>query len=156
MFKYLLSLSPSRAKSTIIFTDYKDLIISAISNVNNGLAFRRDCKKIEIHESDILDKKITLTLYSKDYLSNPGRCLRGITKYLMSNYSDTFSQFIFSKSLFCITLIEQSSSVGTSNDEITNEELFKAIFDLLYSKILTSDQKEEVINQLKDIIKPYM
>lgn len=157
MFYYTLSLTPSRNKSDIIFTDYTDLILAAISNVNNGLAFKRDCKKIEIDRSDILEKNITLKLSSKEYLINPGRSLCGITRYLTSNYIDVFKPYIYNKTLFSISLVEQNSSAGTSNDEITNEELFKAIFDFLYSdKYITNKKREDVINQLKDVIKPYM
>ncbi len=157
MFNYTLSLTPSRGKSDINFTDYKDLILAAIANVNNGLAFRRDCKKIEINECDILEKSITLTLFSRDHLTNPGRCLSGITRYLTANYGDIFSPFIYNKTIFCITLTERKSSLATRNDEITNEELFKAIFDFLYSdKFIENKKREEVINQLKDVIKPYM
>lgn len=157
MYKYKFNLTPARTKSDISFTNYANLIIAAVNNVNSGITFKRDCKQIELNPADITDKNITLNLYSKEYLVNPARSLSGITRFLTTTYPESFSPYIYNKTLFNMSLLSQSSSQAQTNDELSNEDLFKAIFDLLYSsKHINNKQKNIAINQLKDIVKPFM
>ena len=44
MYSYTFLLTPSRNKSDIIFTEYKEIFLEAIDNINGGLAFKRDNK----------------------------------------------------------------------------------------------------------------
>lgn len=157
MYNYTFLLTPARNKSDIAFTSYKPLILEAINNINNGLAFKRDCKKIFLDVDNIYDKEITLILSSKNMLTNPSRSLSALTRYLTTYYSETFHPYVYNKTLFNINLLSQETSSGLTPEEFSNEELLKAIIDLLYSAdAVTNKSKKDAILQIKKLIIPFI
>lgn len=157
MYNYTFLLTPSRNKSDITFTSYKPLILEAINNINNGLAFKRDCKKLFLDANNICDKEITLTLSSKNMLINPSRSISALTRYLTTYYPETFEPYIYNKTLFNINLLTQETSTGLTPEEFSNEELLKAIIDLLYSTdAITNKSKKETILEIKKLILPFI
>lgn len=155
MYYYTFTLTPSRNKSDIVFSDYKKLFLEAVENINNGLAFKRDGKSLDIDTSTISDKSLVVILKSVSQLTNPARSLSSLTRYLTTYYPDVFKPYIYNKTLFNINLNSQSCSTSLKNDEMTNEELLKAIIDLLYTQ-KNSKEKMKAINELKNIVKPFM
>lgn len=157
MYNYTFLLTPARNKSDITFTKYKQLVLEAVNNINNGLAFKRDCKKLSIDVNNIRDKEITLILSSKNMLTNPSRSLSALTRYLTTYYPETFHPYIYNKTLFNINLLSQATSSGLTTEEISNEELLKAIIDLLYSTdVITNKSKKDTILQIKELITPFI
>lgn len=157
MYNYTFLLTPARNKSDITFTSYKPLILEAINNINNGLAFKRDCKKIFLDANNVRDKEITLTLSSKNMLTNPSRSLSALTRYLTTYYPEIFHPYVYNKTLFNINLLSQETSCGRNTEEISNEDLLKAIIDLLYSPdVITNKSKKDTILQIKKLMLPFI
>lgn len=155
MYCYHFTLTPSRNKSTINFSEYTALFVEAVENVNNGIAFKRDGKTLSIDCDQILPKTLSVTLSSVNQLKNPARSLSSLTRYLTKSYPDTFEPFIYNKTIFNIKLESQSCSTSLNKEEMTNEELLKAIIDLLYTE-KPSNKKDTAINQIKDIVKEFI
>ena len=159
MYYYRFQLTPSHPNSDIDYTKYQQVIISAINSVNNGIAFKRDGKNIEITNSDISSQKIHLTLKCKTPLSHAARSLSALTRYLTGNYPDIFAKYIFNKTLFHMEMISQYSSFDDMN-ELSDTDLLKGIIDLLFTHTTTtkteSDLREKTISNIKELIKPYI
>lgn len=155
MYYYSFSLTPSRNKSDIVFCKYITLFKEAIDNINNGLAFKRDGKTLILDENLIFEKSLSVSLSSISQLSNPARSLSSLTRYLTTNYSDIFKPYLYNKTLFNIRLESQSCSISLNNNEMTNEELLKAIIDLLYTE-KPSTKKTTAIDNIKNIVKDFM
>lgn len=155
MYYYSFSLTPSRNKSDIVFCKYITLFKEAIDNINNGLAFKRDGKTLILDENLIFEKSLSVSLSSISQLSNPARSLSSLTRYLTTNYSDIFKPYLYNKTLFNIRLESQSCSTSLNNNEMTNEELLKAIIDLLYTE-KPSNKKATAIDNIKNIVKDFM
>ncbi len=154
MFCYTFILTPSRNKSDIIFTNFKDQFTEAADHINNGLAFRRDGKSIRIDTEKIKEKTMVVVLESKRQLENPARSLSSLTRYLTTNYEKMFRPYVFNKTLFNIKQDPQSSSTDLSDNRMTNEELVKAIIDLLYTQ-KESKEKEQSVSELKSIVRRF-
>lgn len=155
MYIYTFLLTPSRNKSDIIFTEYKDVFFEAIDNINGGLAFKRDNKKLSISDEEINEKEFKIVLFSKLPLENPSRSLSSFTRYLTTYYPDTFKKYLYNKTLFSINLVGQESSDCYIDDfGLSNEEILKCMIDLLYSH---TETKEVQIARAKiiDILKPF-
>ena len=155
MYHYTFTLTPSRNKSDIIFSEHKELFKEAVENINNGLAFKRDGKSLNIDTSTISSKSLVVTLASTSQLTNPARSLSSLTRYLTTYYADVFKPYIYNKTLFNINLNSQTYSTSLKNDEMTNEELLKAIIDLLYTQ-KNSKERKKAINELKNIVKSFI
>ena len=157
MFYYTFLLTPTRNKSTINFSEYRDILVEAANKINNGLAFRRDAKSLNILPKDIADKEIILTLASQMPLTNPARSLSALTRYLTTYYPDQFHPYVYNKTLFNIKLLNKESSMEGNIDNINNEDLLKGMIDLLYGHIEPNPKmQEQVTNQIKEILKPYL
>ena len=97
MYYYRFQLTPSQPNSDINYTNYQYEILSAVNSVNNGIAFKRDGKFIEMSNNDINSKEINLVLKCKTPLVHAARSLSALTRYLTTNYSNIFSKYIFNK-----------------------------------------------------------
>ena len=159
MYQYTFELIFKKKSSTLNFPDCLDKIEEAISNINNGLAFRRDRKTMEIL-NPISDNKLTIRLNSKESLQNPSRSLSSITRYLTSYHTDYFKDSIYNRTLFDIILISTNSSFPTIDYDISNEEMLKGIIDLLYSFTATTNteakERNQVIKEIKKLVVPYI
>lgn len=158
MYYYKFKLTPSQPNSEIDYTMYQQEILAAIDSVNNGIAFKRDGKTIDINKEDINEKEITLTLNCKTPLDHAARSLSALTRNLTGNYSDIFSKYIFNKTLFHMDLISQDSSYDNLN--ISDTDLMKGVIDLLFTHTTSTkaeaDLREQTISQMKELIKPYI
>lgn len=157
MYTYLFELTPARRGNRFVPSDYIEELKAAEENINNGLAFRRDGKKIKIESVD--DEKIMLTLTCKTALVHASRSLSALTRYLTTYYRDTFEEYVYNKTLFAITLISQKSSFESSKEVLSNEEILKGVIDLLYSYTTTTlteaNERKKVIETISDLVKPY-
>lgn len=155
MYIYTFLLTPSRNKSDIIFTEHKNTFLEAIDNINGGLAFKRDNKKLSISIEDIFEKEFKIVLFSKLPLKNPARSLSSFTRYLTTYYPETFKKYLYNKTLFSINLISQKSSDSFIDDlGPSNEEILKSMIDLLYSHT-ESKEVQLARAQIVDILKPF-
>ena len=158
MYYYRFQLTPSQPNSDIDYTNYQYEILSAVNSVNNGIAFKRDGKFIEMSNNDINSKEIKLVLKCKTPLVHAARSLSALTRYLTTNYSDIFSKYVFNKTLFHMNLISQDSSYDDL--VISDTDLIKGIVDLLFTYTTTTkieaDMREQTISSIKELIKPYI
>ena len=158
MYYYRFQLTPSQPNSEIDYTNYQSEILSAVNSVNNGIAFKRDGKFIEMSNNDINSKELKLVLKCKTPLVHAARSLSALTRYLTTNYSDIFSKYVFNKTLFHMSLISQDSSYDDL--VITDTDLIKGIVDLLFTYTTTTkteaDMREQTISSIKELIKPYI
>ena len=100
MYYYNFKLTPSQPNSNIDYTKHQQEILSSINSVNNGIAFKRDGKTIELTTTDIESQEIRLTLKCKTPLSHAARSLSALTRNLTGNYPNIFAQYVFNKTLF--------------------------------------------------------
>ena len=158
MYYYRFQLTPSQPNSEIDYTNYQSEILSAVNSVNNGIAFKRDGKFIEMSNNDINSKELKLVLKCKTPLVDAARSLSALTRYLTTNYSDIFSKYVFNKTLFHMSLISQDSSYDDL--VISDTDLIKGIVDLLFTYTTTTkteaDMREQTISSIKELIKPYI
>lgn len=158
MYLYKFELSFAKKRTTLNFENTYQTIVEAIGNINSGIAFRRDRKKFDIisHSDDTL----SLTLTSKNSLTNPARSISAITRYLTTYHSDVFKNSIYNKTLFNIILVSQDNLSPSTVAEISNEELLKGLIDLLYGYTNTSNaetiSRNKTIEQMKSLIAPYI
>ncbi|MCR4697565.1 MAG: hypothetical protein K5654_09670 [Lachnospiraceae bacterium] len=155
MYTYSFTLTPSRVKSDIIFTDYKDILAEAVENINSGIAFGRDGKSISIDDSKIKEKSFEVVLESVSPLENPARSLSSLTRYLTTKYPEKFKDYLYNKKLFNFKLVSKSEINRTKNERITNEELLKGIIDLFYAQKRTKE-RQKAIDEIKKIVVPFM
>lgn len=159
MYYYCFQLTPSHPNSNIDYQKYRNEIILAINSVNNGIAFKRDGKTIEITNNDINTQEINLTLKCKTPLIHAARSLSALTRNLTGNYPNIFSQYVFNKTLFHMELISQGSSFDDM-EEISDTDLLKGVIDLLYTHTTTTKAeavlREKTISNMKELIKPYI
>lgn len=158
MYYYNFKLTPSQPNSNVDFTKYKKEILTAVNSVNNGIAFSRDGKNIQLDKDNITEKEILLTLTCKTPLEHAARSLSALTRNLTGNYPDIFSQFVFNKTLFRMDLISQDSSFGDM--ELSDTDLLKGIIDLLFTHTTTTkaeaDLRMKTIHEIKNLVKPYV
>lgn len=158
MYYYRFQLTPSQPNSNIDYTNYQYEILSAVNSVNNGIAFKRDGKFIEMSNNDINSKELKLVLKCKTPLVHAARSLSALTRYLTTNYSDIFSKYVFNKTLFHMNLISQDSSYDDL--VISDTDLIKGIVDLLFTYTTTTkteaDMRKQTISSIKELIKPYI
>ena len=103
MFIYNLELVPSKKYVSLDYTKYKDIFSESCTYINRGLAFTRDQKALKI--LSIEKEKITVQLESANPLQNPTRSLSALTRFLTSNYSGIFEEYVYNKTLFNMSLI---------------------------------------------------
>ena len=158
MYYYRFQLTPSQPNSEIDYTNYQSEILSAVNSVNNGIAFKRDGKFIEMSNNDINSKELKLVLKCKTPLVHAARSLSALTRYLTTNYSVILSKYVFNKTLYHMSLISQDSSYDDL--VISDTDLIKGIVDLLFTYTTTTkteaDMREQTISSIKELIKPYI
>lgn len=158
MYVYTIELTPSKKNISINYNDYQTILEEARDNINSGLTFIRDGKKIEFEE--ILSEKLIINLKSTGSLKNPTRSLSALTRYLTSNYSNIFSMYVQNQTLFTMNLINTQINSPANSEDISNEEMLKALIDLLYAftakSVPETQNRIKTIKQIKELIRPYM
>ena len=158
MYVYTIELTPSKKNISINYNDYQTILEEARDNINSGLTFIRDGKKIEFKE--ILSEKLIITLKSTGSLKNPTRSLSALTRYLTSNYSNIFSMYVQNQTLFTMNLINTQIDSPSNSEDISDEEMLKALIDLLYSftakSVPETQNRVKTIKQIKELIRPYI
>lgn len=157
MYVYTFELTPSKKYATIDYTSFVELFNEACRYINRGLSYTRDGK--ELHVKEIKTDSLIVILNSKDPLQNPARSLSALTRFLTTNYSNIFKEYIYNKTLFSMRLIE-SNCISSQSTYISDEEMLKAIIDLLYAftakSVSDTQNRKKTIDQIKELIKPYM
>jgi hypothetical protein len=140
------------------YTNYKSIFDDACQNINSGLTFIRDGKNIEI--SEILKDKIIVKLQSTDSLQNPTRSLSALTRYLTSNHSDIFREYVYNQTLFTMNLVNTKNISPNNSEDISDTEMLKTLIDLLYAftakSVPETQNRKKTINQIKELLRPYM
>ena len=158
MYVYTIELTPSKKNISINYNDYQTILEEARDNINSGLTFIRDGKKIEFKE--ILSEKLIITLKSTGSLKNPTRSLSALTRYLTSNYSNVFSMYVQNQTLFTMSLINTQIDSPSNSEDISDEEMLKALIDLLYAftakSVPETQNRIKTIKQIKELIRPYI
>ena len=148
MFIYNLELVPSKKYVSLDYTKYKDIFSESCTYINRGLAFTRDQKALKI--LSIEKEKITVQLESANPLQNPTRSLSALTRFLTSNYSGIFEDYVYNKTLFNMSLIST----------ISDAEMLKIIVDLTVGFTSKSEsetsKRKKTLDQIKELIKPYI
>ena len=158
MHSYIFRLKLAKKRTTLTLSDCKNIIYDAVTDINNGITFKRDGKKFEIVE--FRDNEFILKLSSANALVNPSRSLSALTRYLTTYHWDVFSQAIYNKTLFSIELLSQENIPSSNPEEMSNEDLLKGMIDLLYGYTSTSNSdtlsRNKTIQQIKQLVAPYM
>lgn len=157
MYIYTLELTPSKKFDNIDYAQYKDIFLEACLYINKGLSFTRGKKELCVLE--LKSESLIVKLSSKNSLPNPARSLSALTRFLTTNYPDKFKEFIYNKTLFSMQLISSDISLDDTC-EISDEELLKALIDLLYAytakSVSDTQNRKKTIDQIKELIKPYL
>lgn len=157
---YTFELRFSKRGSSLNFKEIYDLLEEACENINNGLAYRRDGKSLEL--LNCKEKILTLNLTSKRSLPNPARSLSALTRYLTTFYRETFEEEIYNKTLFAMKLTSITEEVPDKGavSALSHEELLKGMIDLLYSYTALSNadalKRKNDIEAIKQIVVPYI
>ena len=158
MYVYTLELKPTKKYKTIDYTSFIEIFNEACRYINNGLSYTRDGKEITI--KDINTDSFIVVLKSTNALQNPARSLSALTRFLTTYYPDIFKEYIYNKTLFSMNLIESSCIYSDDASHISDEEMLKAIIDLLYAftakSVSDTQKRKKTINQIKNLIKPYI
>jgi hypothetical protein len=157
MYEYTLELTPAKKYKDMNYENYANIFYESCKYINKGLSFTRDGKELSITE--VSTDKLVVLLKSKNSLQNPARSISALTRFLTSNYSDIFKNYIYNKTLFSMKLIDSKTANATSAKEMTNEEMLKTIIDLLYAHtaISVSDTQNRIktIERIKELVEPY-
>lgn len=158
MFIYNLELVPSKKYVSLDYTKHKDIFSESCTYINRGLAFTRDQKTLKI--LSIEREKITVQLESANPLQNPTRSLSALTRFLTSNYSGIFEEYVYNKTLFKMSLINTISDDSDADVTISDAEMLKIIVDLTVGFTSKSEsessKRKKILDQIKDLIKPYI
>lgn len=158
MYIYTLELTPAKKYGTMDYTAFKELFDEACFYINKGVCFTRDGK--ELHIKEINKEKIVVTLNSKNSLQNPARSLSALTRFLTTNYTDIFREYIYNKTLFSMRLIESNTINSYNAIDISDEEMLKTLIDLLYAftakSVPDTQNRKKTIDQIKELIRPYV
>ena len=150
MFIYNLELVPSKKYVSLDYTKHKDIFSESCTYINRGLAFTRDQKAL----------KITVQLESANPLQNPTRSLSALTRFLTSNYSGIFEEYVYNKTLFNMSLINTISDDSDADITISDAEMLKIIIDLTVCFTSKSEsetsKRKKTLDQIKELIKPYI
>ena len=157
MYIYTFKLSFAKKRTTLKFNEYKDIILNAIKDINEGIAFKRDGKNFQTEQFG--DNEFILKLTSKNSLTNPSRSISALTRYLTTYHFDIFGNSIYNKTLFSLELLSQENLVSSMPQEMSNEDLIKGMIDLLYGYTSTSNSetlsRNKTIQEIKQLMAPY-
>lgn len=158
MYIYTFKLSFAKKRTTLKFNEYKDIILNAIKDINEGIAFKRDGKNFQTEQFG--DNEFILKLTSKNSLTNPSRSISALTRYLTTYHFDIFGNSIYNKTLFSLELLSQENLVSSMPQEMSNEDLIKGMIDLLYGYTSTSNSetlsRNKTIQEIKQLMAPYI
>lgn len=158
MYVYTLELTPAKKYETMDYTSFTEIFNEACLYINKGLSFTRDGK--ELHVKEINTNNLIVILKSTNFLQNPARSLSALTRYLTTNYSNIFKEYVYNKTLFSMKLLESNCIYSNDSSYISDEEMLKAIIDLLYAftakSVSDTQNRKKTIDQMKELIKPYM
>ena len=155
MYSYNFLLKPANKHSNINYLEISDLITSSSISCNQGVTYTRDSKEMEL--IDIKPNQIQLKLHCKTPLVNASRSLSALSRELLKNNSDVFTDSIYNKTLFSIQLLDEQHSF--SDESLSDPDLIKAIVDLLYTYTATTpadaEKRNSTISQIKTLVAPY-
>lgn len=101
-----------------------------------------------------------LELTSKTSLTNPSRSISALTRYLTTYHKDVFESSIFNKTLFSIELLSCEIASSSIFEEMSDEDLLKAMIDLLYGYTATNNAdtlaRKKTISEIKKLMLPYI
>lgn len=158
MYVYTLELTPAKKYGAIDYTSFTEIFNEACRYINKGLSYTRDGK--ELHMREINTDNLIVILKSTNSLQNPTRSLSALTRFLTTNYSNIFKEYVYNKTLFSMKLIDTSCIYSNESSHISDEEMLKAIIDLLYAftakSVSDTQNRKKTIDQIKKLIKPYL
>lgn len=158
MYIYTFKLKFAKRHATLTFNKYNHIFVSAVTDINDGLTFKRDGKTFQIEK--IEETFLILQLKSRNSLKNPSRSIAALTRYLTKYHFDIFGDSIYNKTLFSIKLLSQGSYVSSVNPQtISNEDLLKGMIDLLYGSSMSNSDiasRNKTIQEIKRLAAPYI
>ena len=158
MYVYTLELTPAKKYETMDYTSFTEIFNEARHYINKGLSYTRDGK--ELHVKEINTDNLIVILKSTNSLQNPTRSLSALTRFLTTNYSNIFKEYVYNKTLFSMKLLESNCIYSNDSSYISDEEMLKAIIDLLYAftakSVSDTQNRKKTIDQMKELIRPYM
>lgn len=158
MYVYTLELTPAKKYETMDYTSFTEIFNEACHYINKGLSYTRDGK--ELHVKEINTDNLIVILKSTNSLQNPARSLSALTRFLTTNYSNIFKEYVYNKTLFSMKLLESNCIYSNDSSYISDEEMLKAIIDLLYAftakSVSDTQNRKKTIDQMKELIRPYM
>ena len=158
MYVYTLELTPAKKYETVDYTSFTEIFNEACHYINKGLSYTRDGK--ELHVKEINTDNLIVILKSANSLQNPARSLSALTRFLTTNYSNIFKEYVYNKTLFSMKLLESNCIYSNDSSYISDEEMLKAIIDLLYAftakSVSDTQNRKKTIDQMKELIRPYM
>lgn len=158
MYIYTLELTPAKKYESINYTCFTEIFNEACRYINKGLSYTRDGKELQIKE--INTDNLIVALHSTHSLQNPTRSLSALTRFLTTNYSNIFKEYIYNKTLFSMKLLDTSCIYSDETSYISDEEMLKGIIDLLYAYTAKSasdtQNRKKTIDQIKALIEPYL
>lgn len=158
MYVYTLELTPAKKYETMDYTSFTEIFNEACHYINKGLSYTRDGK--ELHVKEINTDNLIVILKSANSLQNPARSLSALTRFLTTNYSNIFKEYVYNKTLFSMKLLESNCIYSNDSSYISDEEMLKAIIDLLYAftakSVSDTQNRKKTIDQMKELIRPYV
>lgn len=158
MYIYTFQLKFAKRHTALTFNNYKHIFISAITDINDGLTFKRDGKTFQIVQME--ETFLILQLKSRNPLRNPSRSISALTRYLTTYHFDIFGDSIYNKTLFSIELLSQRCYVSSTDPQtISNEDLLKGMVDLLYGSSMSNSDissRNKTIKEIKRLVAPYI
>lgn len=158
MYTYTFKLMFAKKKTTLDFMQCNAYIFEAIKDINVGLTFKRDGKSFSIEQ--LSKQELILKLTSKTSLTNPTRTISALTRYLTTYHKDVFESSIFNKTLFSIELLSCEIASSSIFEEMSDEDLLKAMIDLLYGYTATNNAdtlaRKKTISEIKKLMLPYI
>lgn len=155
MYKYIIKAIPSKLDNKFNFMNFKQEIFNACRCVSNDLAFKRDNKMLKV--KSIKDLECIFILTCKFELRHPTRSMSAITRYIRRN--NDVENYVYNKTLFSFSIIdiihEKEEKENIHIERVTNEELFKDIYSLLFNPTVDESDvsiRSKKIREIKKII----
>lgn len=158
MYTYTFKLMFAKKKTTLDFMQCNEFIFEAIKDINAGLTFKRDGKSFSVEQ--LSKQELILKLTSKTSLTNPTRSISALTRYLTTYHKDVFESSIFNKTLFNMELLFFQNTPTYVEEDMSDEDLLKAMIDLLYGYTATNNAdtlaRNKTISEIKKLMLPYI
>lgn len=157
MYHYRFELTPARgAKSSIDYCNdaVRTSLISAPAQINSRHTYAYSGKKIAIAEDDIAPQQILLSLFSREPLSNPGRALSALTRFLSTVHAPLWAGEIYGGKIFQMRVISADNEV--SPEDLTDADLVHGLIDLLASGTEGDPALREALAAAKASLAPWL